>query len=412
VNPVQYNVYSEPIDPKNNMPATANQEPAPGQRGNLPTERVKSSIPKAGTEDGTWVYPSPQMFWNALVRKGKTEGASEEDMENVIAVHNSMNETTWAQVMAWEALHVPTGPGREAKLSRFTGKPDDLSPKAKFRQLLGMPVPFDRHDWIIDRGGVEVRYIIDYYHDESNVDNDAKPKDKSDFHAVKSIFVDVRPAMDSFDAVLDRAVRMPLLRIQGQTEFKPAPLFFSPKITQAEQRKKDDLLMRWQRINEECGDINLKLRAAFEAQNVQDMYAATVAGQRCMAKFCCPKQLSDFDAAIAAKPLNVQDADLAYERMKKCLELFGIETKNVSCQALLLARSSAHLVLRRYWAAPRPQNPSKMLTAAYSTVRLRSKNMLIKTCNSRTLNKKTSITNKVQSGRLTKTGYGFHATRE
>ncbi len=35
----------------------------------LPIERQKSSIPKAGTEE-TWVYPSPQMFWNAMLRKG------------------------------------------------------------------------------------------------------------------------------------------------------------------------------------------------------------------------------------------------------------------------------------------------------------------------------------------------------
>ncbi len=35
----------------------------------LPTERQKSNIPKAGTEE-TWVYPSPQMFWNAMLRKG------------------------------------------------------------------------------------------------------------------------------------------------------------------------------------------------------------------------------------------------------------------------------------------------------------------------------------------------------
>lgn len=28
--------------------------------------------------------------------------------------------------------------------------------------------PFDRHDWFIDRCGKEVRYIIDYYHQESS----------------------------------------------------------------------------------------------------------------------------------------------------------------------------------------------------------------------------------------------------
>jgi cytochrome c heme-lyase len=329
VNPVQYNVYSEPIDPKNNMPATANQELAPGQRIKLSTERVKSSIPKAGTEDGTWVYPSPQMFWNAMVRKNKVEGALEEDMENVIAVHNSMNETTWAQIMAWEALHPPKGPGREAKLSRFTGKPDTLSPKAKLRQFLGMPIPFDRHDWIIDRGGVEVRYIIDYYHDETNVDNDSKPQDKGDFRAVKSIFVDVRPALDSVDAVLDRMVKMPFTSTFQETAYKPVPLLFDPKIPEAEKRKKDDLRMRVVKMNEDCKSPAFMKKFAAVC-NEQEMMAAIVTGQRCAAKYCCPQQLAALDSAVAAKPFIEQDADLAYKRMVKCLELFAIDLKNAN----------------------------------------------------------------------------------
>ena len=31
-------------------------------------------------------------------------------METVVSVHNNMNENTWRQVMAWEALH-PQKPG-------------------------------------------------------------------------------------------------------------------------------------------------------------------------------------------------------------------------------------------------------------------------------------------------------------
>ena len=61
VNPNQYNVYSQKIDPKNNMPVKANQDMAPDQREPLDTTRVKSNIPKGGTEDDTWSYPSPQM---------------------------------------------------------------------------------------------------------------------------------------------------------------------------------------------------------------------------------------------------------------------------------------------------------------------------------------------------------------
>eukprot|EP01035_Chromulina_nebulosa_P003528 gene3528-4814_t len=96
-NPVVYNVYSQPIDPANKMPAAANQDVSPEQRIPLPTERVQSTIPKGGTENETWTYPSPQMFWNALARKKKLEGVAEADMDTVIAIHNNMNENTWRQ---------------------------------------------------------------------------------------------------------------------------------------------------------------------------------------------------------------------------------------------------------------------------------------------------------------------------
>ena len=53
-------------DPRNQMPSEPNQQPCPGQRKLLPTARVASGIPKGGT-DGTWLYPSPQMFYNGKV---------------------------------------------------------------------------------------------------------------------------------------------------------------------------------------------------------------------------------------------------------------------------------------------------------------------------------------------------------
>lgn len=54
---------SDLLDPKNNMPLEANQQPCPGQRKPLSIERIQSTIPKGGT-DATWLYPSPQMFYN------------------------------------------------------------------------------------------------------------------------------------------------------------------------------------------------------------------------------------------------------------------------------------------------------------------------------------------------------------
>lgn len=99
-----YNVYSQEINPDNKMPQNPNQQPAPGQQEALSTERQKSTIPKGGESD-TWTYPSEQMFYNALVRKGKAEGVQEQDMKAVITIHNNMNERTWEKVKEWENLH-------------------------------------------------------------------------------------------------------------------------------------------------------------------------------------------------------------------------------------------------------------------------------------------------------------------
>lgn len=59
----------------------------------------------------------------------------------------------------------------------------------------GYGQPFDRHDWIVDRCGTEVRYVIDFYN--------GAPQPG----AAASFFLDVRPALDSFGAAWDR-IRM------------------------------------------------------------------------------------------------------------------------------------------------------------------------------------------------------------
>eukprot|EP00968_Pinguiococcus_pyrenoidosus_P009169 scaffold716_cov364-Pinguiococcus_pyrenoidosus.AAC.10 len=58
-----YNVYSQKIDPANQMPAQANQQRAPGQAKQLSTERVSSSIPKVRrNERAAMSCPAPQQF--------------------------------------------------------------------------------------------------------------------------------------------------------------------------------------------------------------------------------------------------------------------------------------------------------------------------------------------------------------
>jgi len=48
-------------------------------------------------------------------------------------------------------------------LFRFEGRDGDYSPKARLLNYLGINLPFDRHDWTVDRCGTEQKYIIDYY---------------------------------------------------------------------------------------------------------------------------------------------------------------------------------------------------------------------------------------------------------
>jgi cytochrome c heme-lyase len=186
------------IDSQNLMPKIAEQKPYPGQTLPLETERIVSSIPKGSftpthqnESNQNWVYPSHQQFYNAMKRKGFD--AHEEDMPAVVGIHNAVNEQTWKEVMRYEtrfhASHCTN-----IQLVRFQGKPRELSPKAQFMtSFLGYVAPFDRHDWVVDRCGTEVRYIVDFY--RGQISPNGKPV---------SFHLDARPALDSFGALKDR----------------------------------------------------------------------------------------------------------------------------------------------------------------------------------------------------------------
>ncbi|XP_058788770.1 holocytochrome c-type synthase [Phymastichus coffea] len=188
--PVQHDVND--INPLNMMPKE-NQNPAPDQPFPLSKDRQVSTIPKASEEGGFWVYPSPQMFWNAMLRKGwrwKDEEVSPKDMDDIIKIHNANNEQAWQEVLKWEALHAKEC--MTPKLKSFGGKAKDYSPRARIRYFLGYGYPFDRHDWIVDRCGKNIRYVIDYY-------DGGQVNEKFTF-----ALLDVRPAMDSVENIWDR----------------------------------------------------------------------------------------------------------------------------------------------------------------------------------------------------------------
>jgi cytochrome c heme-lyase len=83
---------------------------------------------------------------------------SEADMPTVVAIHNTVNERAWAEVLAWESLHC--GPGRACpapKLKRFMGKPNEYSPKARLLNFLVRDLrrlPFWDGAWMRLKDGV------------------------------------------------------------------------------------------------------------------------------------------------------------------------------------------------------------------------------------------------------------------
>ena len=311
------------------MPSNLSDKRGTAATGIASSVREVSTIPKAGTENSTWTYPSPEMFYNALARKNKLDGAREEDMETVVSIHNNMNEMTWLQVLAWEALHDPSKrcPGEEPKLLRFMGRPHELSPKAQIKMLFGHIKPFDRHDWIVDRGGKEIRYVIDYYHDESVVAMDKQPKHLLDSSSMKSIKVDVRPALDSIESVYDVFFRMPMKLAAGTTTFAPPSFFPDKQILEAERNQEKKLNEKWDEVKKNCAKCKETL---YNCTTDEECGAASVALQLCISKIVCPSVAKDFETAIAEMNLGlVDDQKLSqrYGSITKCLEDFELDSR-------------------------------------------------------------------------------------
>ena len=99
-------------------------------------------------------------MYNALLRKGY-EGTPEDGVESMVEVHNFLNEGAWEEIEGWEARFgrglsygwracsrgeegfVPERqtPDQQPRLTRFMGRPGDLTPKARMLGLLSRAWP-------------------------------------------------------------------------------------------------------------------------------------------------------------------------------------------------------------------------------------------------------------------------------
>lgn len=165
---------------------------AAGQKGELPTERQISSIPRA-SGDSNWIYPSEMQFFEAMKRKNWNP--SKEDMKVVVPIHNAVNERAWQHILNWERANYQETLRKcgGIKLTSFSGDLKKLTPRAWFNStVLGYEKPFDRHDWIIDRCGTQVEYVIDFYTGNGKG---------------ASFFIDARPKLNSWEGVKLRLMR-------------------------------------------------------------------------------------------------------------------------------------------------------------------------------------------------------------
>ncbi|KAF2677209.1 cytochrome c1 heme lyase-like protein [Lentithecium fluviatile CBS 122367] len=200
---------------------SAASSPAPSTAGilgslRLGTQREVSTIPRAVPESaptprearpannegetgadkktGNWIYPSEQMFFDAMKRKAYSP--EQADMKTIVPIHNAVNERAWMEIKEWEK-----GRGSEScggpRLASFSGLSSSLTPRARFNTLLGYKPPFDRHDWVVDRCGTKVEYVIDFY----------AGKDERKAGKELNFYLDVRPKLNSFEGVKMRAMK-------------------------------------------------------------------------------------------------------------------------------------------------------------------------------------------------------------
>lgn len=277
-------------------------------------------------------------------------------MSNVIAIHNNMNELTWKQILHWESLHpIPEeleGTGRDPKLLRFTGRPRDSSPKSIFKSLFSS-APFDRHDWIVDRGGKEIRYVIDYYHDPEGVWKDRVPLQKEDDSSMKSIILDVRPALDSKEAFKDRLSMWWEGRESQEFESRVSHPREGPFFGLHHSKPKEDIFttekvemyeQKWKEVHSSCKSVKDALKecqAKYYAEDhpiLKDPADALEAPpclkfamdlQMCTSRVICPLDAKRLEILFAQEPVDNAAIIKVHNDIQSCLDKFKTDSYQI-----------------------------------------------------------------------------------
>lgn len=232
-----------PFDPSIPTPGSTHGPPSSATKPTSLTSSHAStnSIPANAehnsltSSSGNWIYPSQRMFYDAMQRKQHDPHAP--DMATVVPIHNAVNERAWKEILKWEApymsscldqtpardssspsTHIPRQiPDTKAakttdtvrgdalqgpKLVSFSGTAKSLTPRARWNSLLGYTRPFDRHDWIVDRAGTRVDYVIDFYAGKPSASATGHQRPEANADPKQSplnFYLDVRPKLNTIE---------------------------------------------------------------------------------------------------------------------------------------------------------------------------------------------------------------------
>jgi hypothetical protein len=170
---------------------------------------------------------------------------------------------------------------------------------------------------------------------------------------VKSIIVDVRPAIDGFDSFIFRCMKMPAFRKFDMTPFQPLPFFLPPAFkaavagssTNSSSSRSStttavtvvpsdrEFAVLLQQMQDKC---RFKLEALNNCTSEENCAAASIALKHCMGSIACEKEAAVFAALFSA---DDPAAEGAFESMQTCLE--KVEQRARASRAAAAAASAA-----------------------------------------------------------------------
>lgn len=210
---------------------------------------------------------------------------------------------------------------------------------------------------------IQVRYVIDYYHNESGVSDDQTPLTLMDSSSIKSIKVDVRPALDSIESFVDRVWRMPYEQMNKTTDYNPPPFLATsnmgtaPPFTKFKAPKGAEISVPTPESQPlpvfATTEINMLLeKIASDCKTQKDRLAlctteescgaAAVALQRCSAMVVCPAIAKDFDRLVKKmsdqkekgdESGSEEDLEKSFNAMTGCLEHFAMSCFSATDEA-------------------------------------------------------------------------------